>query len=571
MAIPVIDPADEATRQLSAAVHLDDELADVLVEEYLAEPKRATPPSPGVRAAAVLREAVGAQARRRIASAILLLLLLITAAVSLIFVVGWTVAGLAWRLSGLLTDRLSRSTYGQLVRLARPWQRWWVTAALWVLVDAVLSLIVAAPIVLLAYALGDSSTRAQFDEGELGETGSVGFPIGPILLAFIMFTVLVVYGLLRIRTAGAWFTYGVYDPKIPPRKFVAWACGPFAERLERIAADDSRRTQAAGSSEVVVYRGQNPFVGAGVRVQTWAIPLELHAGDGAAQEDSEPLFTPAELQDYISTDMQTLSANPTLSPGFRFSSLETVHWATLSAGHMVHYPAAAPLLEQLNSGRNPTLSVKDWVGLIDSSPEWLRYFRCYRLEAWERQLAVAGYLHVGCDHRTLYLEWIGHVLPPVAERFRTIDDRPRAQELRAFWKALCELTLLPITVPARIADLARWGRDLRGVGRRWRTPVEASRIFGSAASLRELAAGDSLTNFLEESDADRYLKIMERRVFDAVHRFLRSKGVGTDAFDSIVQQIDNSTVLNNCNVIAGNVGGAGNVGVVRAGTAAVQK
>ncbi|MFQ6397648.1 hypothetical protein ACLMAJ_29910 [Nocardia sp. KC 131] len=44
--IPVIDPADEATRYLASAVHLDDELADVLVEECLAEPKRPIPPSP---------------------------------------------------------------------------------------------------------------------------------------------------------------------------------------------------------------------------------------------------------------------------------------------------------------------------------------------------------------------------------------------------------------------------------------------------------------------------------------------------------------------------------------------
>lgn len=54
---------DEPTRYLAAAVHLDDELADALVEEYLAEPKRAVPPSPGVDAVTVLREATAAQWR----------------------------------------------------------------------------------------------------------------------------------------------------------------------------------------------------------------------------------------------------------------------------------------------------------------------------------------------------------------------------------------------------------------------------------------------------------------------------------------------------------------------------
>ncbi|MGH3770726.1 MAG: hypothetical protein ACRDRW_04915, partial [Pseudonocardiaceae bacterium] len=51
---------DGTTRYLCAAAHLDEEFCDQAIAEFLVEPVRAIPPSPGVDSAAVLREAVAA-------------------------------------------------------------------------------------------------------------------------------------------------------------------------------------------------------------------------------------------------------------------------------------------------------------------------------------------------------------------------------------------------------------------------------------------------------------------------------------------------------------------------------
>ncbi|MGH3839116.1 MAG: hypothetical protein ACRDSF_25975, partial [Pseudonocardiaceae bacterium] len=66
---------DGTTRYLCAAAHLDEEFCDEAIAEFLVEPVRAIPPSPGVDSAAVLREAVAAQTRRRIRDGLLLALL----------------------------------------------------------------------------------------------------------------------------------------------------------------------------------------------------------------------------------------------------------------------------------------------------------------------------------------------------------------------------------------------------------------------------------------------------------------------------------------------------------------
>ena|SRR6266545_2512471 len=73
---------DDVTRYLCAAAHLDDDYADGAIREFLTERTRQIPPSPGVDAAAVLTEAVAAQARRTLRDWALILLMAIFALVA---------------------------------------------------------------------------------------------------------------------------------------------------------------------------------------------------------------------------------------------------------------------------------------------------------------------------------------------------------------------------------------------------------------------------------------------------------------------------------------------------------
>jgi hypothetical protein len=560
MSIPVVDPADDATRQLASAVHLDDQLADVLVEEFLLEPKRAVPPSPSVRAEEVLREAVAAQARRRITNAVILLLLALVAVVGLLVVALWAASGLGWRIGSLIVTTYESRLHPQSVarRRIRGWLRWWITAVLW----QIFYFVVGA--VIFAYF----RATQQNDQNSGAVTAGAGLVVTLVLL--LMFLVLLTNALLRRNLVDTRFSYGTYRPDAPPRPFAAWAAARHAGRLQRIAQEDARHQQPT-PAEVVVFRSHDPFVGAGVRVSSWSKAFELHADDNAKTTEI-PTFRPAELQDFVTAELEALRKTPTLTPGWRFSGLQISHWALLSSRQLLHYRAAGPLLAQLDACTNPTLHEHSWFELIDSSPEWLRYYRCYRVEAWERQLAVTGYLHVGCEQRTLYLEWNGYVLPPVATEYRNVDDPPSMPLLRAAWQAVCQFALLPTTAPGRIADLTRGLWELTGVGRgRWRTPAQAGRVFGAHLSMREVGAGDELTSFFEVSDSDRYLKIMERRVLEAVHKFLAAKHISTAELDRMTTQINNSTVLNHCDVIAGNVGGHSNIATVQTGTVGAGK
>ncbi|MFI6865917.1 hypothetical protein [Nocardia sp. NPDC050406] len=547
-AVPVVDPTDEATRHLASAVHLDDALADAVVTEFVLEPKRAVPPSPGVRAEVVLREALAARARRRITTSAVLVLLLIFALLAPAQALLWLFVALAIAASAMVATVLT----ARLSPQRRAAARWGIAAALGLVLAAVVGLLFAAVV-----------TAAE--QADLESDAMVGVALGPeYLLVVALYAALLLHHLSRQLLVSNSFAYGVFQPDAPPRPFAAWASGAYVDRLRRIAEFDARQRMLP-ASEIVVYRGLDPFVGGGAWVNSWSKAFELHAAENGA---AVPTFRPAELQDYITTELLGLRRTPTLAPGWRFSNLQVSHWALLAAGQLLHYNGARTFLNQLNEGVNPRMTDRDWASLMDSSPEWLRYYRCYRVEGWERQLVVSGYLHVGCEERTLYLEWNSYVLPPVAPEYRTVDSPSRLPVLRALWDALRDLVFLPVTVPARVVDLVRALWERSGVGRgRWHSPAQAGHVFGADLSVRELGADDDLPSFFERTDADRFLKIIERRVFEAVRAFLAERGISTAEFDAMVREINQHTVFNHCDVIAGNIGGKGNVASVHAGGA----
>lgn len=542
---------DHATRLLASAVHLDDQLADLLIEEFLIEPNRAIPPSPGVRAEVVLREALAAQARRRMANAILVGLLAIMTLTALPLTIIWLLSAMIWRICAAVTRRLatSRALMRFGLELVDPTVRWWVTVAVY----SISALIVLPALSMVVVLVGFPRTALP----------PVLALLSTALLVPSMYAALVANDYLPWSTVNSWYSFGTYNPAAPMRQNLVRVCAPYADRLRRIAHHDAQRMRAR-SDEVIVYRGNRPFLGAGTRVRSWSAAFELRPSTVSADTSPEvPKFLPSELQEYVAKDLEKLREAPNLTPGWRFADLEISRWAMLSAVDMPYAPGGDALMAQLYAGNDPQLAEAAWNHYANESPEWLRFYRCFRLETWARQLAISGYLHIGCEQQMLVLDWHAFVLPPIAPAFRQVDDPPKMPELRAMWTAVADLALLPSTAPSRVVDVVRWGRDRLLVrSNQWSTPGQAANMFGAAVSVRELASGNRLGHLFQEADCDRYLKILERRVLDAIQRYLDEKKISAKGLSEMATQIFNSTTLNNSNVIAGNIGGHSNSGSI---------
>src|SRR5262245_56766599 len=89
-----VEERDDTTRYLCAAAHLDDRFADSAIREFLTESTRAVPPVAGVRAGAVLAEAVASRARRKLRdSALVVLFAGVLVTLSLSLVIAWLFVG----------------------------------------------------------------------------------------------------------------------------------------------------------------------------------------------------------------------------------------------------------------------------------------------------------------------------------------------------------------------------------------------------------------------------------------------------------------------------------------------
>lgn len=535
---------DETTRYLCSAAHLDQEFADAAIRETLVEPLRAVPPTPGADLRAVLREAVAARLRRRIRDAILLLCLIGVLWTGFYLFALWLLYAVAW-------SYLSpRHAAGQRSTLLREWsgvvklqvvrriRRW--ALLLWVLLFLVISISQLGPL------LNPFGTRRP-PAPDVTEGG-----MWPWLFVLIAVLVLLADEFLLAALLGRSFRPGPGFRADPGRS--SWP----GERLARTMASPRLRralTRLDGPQpdcDVLVYRDYHPFVGSGVPFQPWSIALPL---DPAGQHAPEP-FTLTALYDHITTELTRLGGSASLSPERRLGGLTPRDQVLVSAETLLdnlYDERAAWVLPDVDQPPVRTLPADLVAELRERPLEWMRHYRCFQVETWDRNLVVTVYLHIGADERMLYLEWTPCVLRPVAEHYRIADRRP-STPWAPIRHAIGSLLSLPVTAPRRVQALFR---GLRPLPQPHGMLVPAK--YGAASSLRELAADEDLANYFQRKDLERYLQLLEGRAFRAIGEFLTARGISVVEFQARASQVINNHIDNtggHLNFVGGNVGGS---------------
>lgn len=528
---------DDTTRYLCAAAHLDEKFADDAIREFLIESTRPVPPSPGVDAGAVLREAVAARTRRKLRDPALIVLMAgMVLVTSIELLGGWLVLAVALLVPTLASPGRERSTH----------------------LKAGLYLLVAATLVLLVTILWPELWR------------SVPTSLVPAMAAEVILqdalTVLGVAALLTVLLADRLVVWKHLSERFWPRR---GTIGPadtrgqavfryspdlFLSRLRRftfpratMAPPSPHEPAAPGQTTpapVLVYRGYKPFVGAGYPQEAWSIAVPLERLPDATVTTA---LTTDALYAGIRTAIESLREAVALAPSRRLGRLDCGERVIVCADELIDHlddPEAADFLDQ--PGVAPFTSLRpERVRSIRAEPvEWARYYQCYEIETWDRDLVLSVFVHVAAGPDALYVEWMPCVLPPIRKKYREIDTM--SQSLwRPLLGAVLDLLRLPATIPGRLVHtftFIRPGRDRPGV-------VDPD-SYGVASSLRELASSQAADNFFQYSDIERYQKMMESRLILAVSRMMRAAGYSPASFDEQA-----STVVHNNVSIGGNVGG----------------
>lgn len=540
---------DDTTRYLCAAAHMDDSFADRAIQEHLIEDTRPVPASPGVDVAAVLSEAVAARTRRKlrdIGLVVLMLGFLFLAPIEL--VMGWVVVACLVSVPSVLSA-LKKQTVPQTKQVV------YLIGGLAGL--AALSFLLSP---LLESFTGSSSSSYPFGSSsaydyELPESTSDGLLIGAIAVVLAMLSVVLADRFVIWRHLNDRFwpsRLSRVEPWLHGRPIFQFSPDRQLTQLNRYV--NPRDTMAPGTSghtngtpvPLVVYRDYAPFVGAGKRVDPWSIAVPLES-----LPDAEPAveLTTNSLYKGIQDEIASLREASVLAPGRRLDDLDLSELVIVSADELVDHIADPDAADFLNEpGVAPFTTIRrDRAEEIKADPlEWARYYQCYRVETWDRDLVVTVFVHVAVGRGALYVEWTPCVLRPVKKKYQAIDAMPRSP-LRPAWHAFVDLLKLPVSMPARLRAVFSFLRPLPQDG-----GVVVADMYGSAASLRELAADPGVHNYFQLADVERYLKMMESRLVLAVTRMMSAAGYSAASFE---QQA--ATVVNNNVQIGGSV--AGNV------------
>ncbi|MFD8492230.1 hypothetical protein [Amycolatopsis sp. NPDC059657] len=552
-------PIDDSTRYLAAASHLDSAYADAAIREFLVEPARQVPPSPGFDAPTVLTEAVAARSRRKFRDgtlAVLALMFLVTAFGSGLFFF-WVGAAVLLGVRPIWSKMRSGGPGALLSGVGK----------LIVLFALVLMIVLLVSGDLLDL-LPRSSRSTYYDVSTANPLSSDASELVAQIVAGLMLLILVadrvvVWHLLTTRFGRAARTRMFRPQAVDERPSLSASPPRFRRELERHRL--GRTPGADGAVSLIVYRGYNPFVGAGFARKPWSMALPLEKLAAKAKPDGSPFdeLTTVALYQRVTAAMEELQASESLSPDRRLRQLKIEHAVYAPADELIdhaHEPVAVPYLPHPEGPPAHFLPSHEAEAVRAQPREWARHYLCFQVETWDRDLLMSAYLHAAVDASTLYLEWTPCVLPPIRDEYRVVDKMV-AGYLRPVGQGILRWLKLPVT----------------GLGRAWHTlkiirPLPHDHTtrnpdrYGSARTLRELGAADGVRDYFQLVDVERYDKIMESRLIPAISRILRDCGYSPSTFEQRATEITTNNVVitgtNNAPIVMGGT----NQGTISGGT-----
>jgi hypothetical protein len=480
-------PADQdATRYLCAAAHVDPEFARHAVRELLVDEHRLPVSHPELDLPTVLRHCIAARARRLYRDGAIVVILALAAAIA-----GWAIAAWYVSLAGLwlISRTTRRPTAGPVARnLGLLAGLLWGFAALVLLSLAVTS----------CDPFGLRETWSLATPSAADAAVRLGAPLAAALCCWLASAAeeIAAYVTVAERLRRDRFTPSRWLSAEP-----TWAQHALGVLGERLAEGRLEQHPVADPA--------NPFIGSGRQVlrRRWLIDL----GPAASRSSS---FDVADLLDRISER---------LADGL--GSLDPAD-PSQKGGTVVVDDCAISIVPALATrlGDNEVRLLPDAPdpSLRGAGP---RVFRRVRVGGDPAGLTVSGYINATAGAGLLQVELYGHVLGPIAQRYRVPDRTAPFDTAAALTCAFRALRNLPTTVFSAPRDVLRTAGD----------PVRRRRhraLLGRAAAsgltvtagaqydLREAAAAAPGVDRFADEDANLYLAVIERRVREELRPLL---------------------------------------------------
>ena len=333
---------------------------------------------------------------------------------------------------------------------------------------------------------------------------------------------------------------GYFDPqkvRSPPRdSFVG-------RQLQRIAA-------AGTSGNVTLYSGFAPFRGYGTARSSWSFAVDITRSPASmtrpGQRGQPKPFSALDVYDHVKAGLDGLDL-----PGVELTDRLFINGRDIHGDRRFIPERGGPPVTSVS----PELMRE----MLAVPEEWARPYLTISMTSWQGDLVMTTLIRFLVSGTDLFVEAAHNVVPPVRAEFKAIDERDPASGAGEFF-ALAGRTLVA-TVPRLLGSVPGVIHEMRAGGRREekRRRVEETRDYGALVSVRELAADTKWQRYFQIFDDERFVKVIEQRIFRSLVEFLKEHNVDTSSLESRAEMLINNGVMfgDNANIKDSQVGGSG--------------
>jgi hypothetical protein len=186
--------------------------------------------------------------------------------------------------------------------------------------------------------------------------------------------------------------------------------------------------------------------------------------------------------------------------------------------------------------------------------------------AEDQDIVLSAFIYLAVEGRMLYGQFVATVLPPIRRPFRIVDVLPSYSTGRLVWQAIRDVGFQAFgsAITGSVRSVVSLVRMLVAAVRVSEGPYERLRYtvydYGARLSIRELAADRRFHTFMQELDADKYTKLIERRLNEAVLDYLDGEcEIDTSQYRQQANMIMNSGVIMTGGSVTGQVAAGAHV------------
>ncbi|SIO84775.1 hypothetical protein BQ8420_03605 [Nocardiopsis sp. JB363] len=316
----------------------------------------------------------------------------------------------------------------------------------------------------------------------------------------------------------------------------------------RLRSNETAPGSGVGSRPVSFYTDFNPFLGSGVRWDSWPLTLKLFPSeDGPDRSATTGGVDPVErnllvtrMYERLRGELPTLGGDSAHLGGHR--TVEVTDSVFLSGIRKDNAWDLIPgLLDEQRGNLHPA-----WAGTFAfAEHERARHFLTAGVRMWEGQVVLTVFVRLTVRGGQLRIEGESLVMPPIAPEYQApTGPLPTGGNLEEVWELLSASTRHCVTDSDRLlAEGVTWLRSRRRTrrnNREYTWAAEQGELFDYAPRLgiRERAANDELSQLFQSHDIHRFHRAIREKVMTCVRDVLIESGYDTEQIKQVLQQFN---------------------------------